>query len=268
MPGWPSQRLTEPPPRASLAGPTFEEFPADLRRDIDSYLAGLTQIRRAPGGRRRGPCKPSTIKVRRAKLVAFVRKAVSVGVPLSSLKSFRELFDPDLVSRVFDAYWQDSGEHPSIYLIELASLLLGIARETRCLDEAAIARLDDMRAVLEEHRPVGLTEKNMALIRQVLSSDVWRLVVRLPWQLMREAESIRDRAPVKAAGLAQLAVAIGILTVFPVRLGNLGAIRIGENLIRPGGPGTPYWLVFSGYDVKNRVRLETVFDGESDGADR
>jgi integrase len=57
-------------------------------------------------------------------------------------------------------------------------------------------------------------------------------------------------------------VAIGILTVFPIRLGNLGAIRIGENLIRPGRPGTPYWLVFSGHDVKNRVRLETIFDAE------
>ena len=61
---------------------------------------------------------------------------------------------------------------------------------------------------------------------------------------------IRDRAPVKAAGLAQLAVAIGILVVFPVRLGNLGAIRISENLIRPGGPGTCYWLVFPDYDVR------------------
>jgi integrase len=85
---------------------------------------------------------------------------------------------------------------------------------------------------------------------------------RLPWQLMREADAIRDRAPVKAAGLAQLAVAIAILSVFPVRLGNLGTIRIGENLIRPGGPGTPYWLVFSRYDVKNRIRLETVFDAD------
>ncbi len=79
---------------------------------------------------------------------------------------------------------------------------------------------------------------------------------------MREADAIRDRAPVKAAGLSQLAVAIAILSVFPVRLGNLGTIRIGENLIRPGGPGTPYWLVFSRHDVKNRIRLETVFDAD------
>jgi integrase len=191
-----------------------------------------------------------------------VRKAVGAGIPLASIASFRELCDPELVERAFDTYWRDSGEEPSVYLIDLAFLLMGVARQTRCIDEAAIARLDDMRAELEKHRRVGLTDKNMALVRRVLSSEAWRLVVNLPWQLMQEAKAIRDTAPVKAAGLAQLAVAIGILCVFPVRLGNLGAIRIGEDLIRPGGRGTPYWLVFSGYDVKNRVRLETIFGDE------
>jgi len=102
----------------------------------------------------------------------------------------------------------------------------------------------------------------MAVIRQVLGSDVWRRVVRLPWRLMEKANSLQARSPVKAAVLAQLAVAIAILTVFPIRLGNLGAVRIDENLIRPGGPATPYWLVFAKYDVKNRVRLETVFGAE------
>jgi len=259
---WPSQKLIEPLPASTLAGPTWEEFPASLRSAIESYLTNLMQVRRIPSGRRLPPCKRSTVKVRRAKLTALVRKVVSIGIPIDSLTSFRELLDSNVVERVFDAYWKDSGEHPSIYLIELSSLLLSIARDTRSLDEAAISRLDDMRAALEEYRPVGLTEKNMAVIRQVLSSDVWRLVVRLPWQLMREANAICDRAPVKAAGLAQLAIAIGILTVFPIRLGNLGAIRIGDNLIRPGGPETPYWLVFSRYDVKNRIQLETVFDAD------
>ena len=239
VPGWPPQKLIEPPPKSALVGPSWEEFPEGLRRDIDTYLTFLSQVRRTQSGKRLAPCKPSTIKVRKAKLVAFVRKAVSLDVPIDGLESFRELLDPQLVERVFDAYWQESGEEPSIYLIELASLLLGIARETQCLDETAIARLDDTRTALEEHRPEGLTEKNMAVVRQVLGSDVWSLVVKLPWRLMREADAIRDRAPVKAAGLAQLAVAIAILSVFPVRLGNLGAIRIGENLIRPGGPVHP-----------------------------
>ncbi|MES0385902.1 MAG: site-specific integrase, partial [Hyphomicrobium sp.] len=263
VPGWPSQRLVEPPLKSTLSGPTREEFPAGLRKDIETYLSGLSQVRRTAGGRRRAPCKSSTINVRRAKLEAFVRKAVKVGAPISSLESFRQLFDPDLVERVFKAYWPDCGKQPSIYLIELSALVVSIARQTRCIDEGAIDRLDDMRAALDQYRPVdGLTEKNMALIRKILSSDVWRLVVRLPWQLMQEAKVMRERAPVKAAVLAQMAVAIGILSVFPIRLGNLGSIRIGENLIRPSGPETPYWLVFAQLDVKNRVRLETVFDPE------
>src|SRR5262245_3692656 len=203
VPGWPSQKLIEPPPKSALVGPAWEAFPGRLRRGIDAYLAHLTQVRRTSGRKRLAPCKPSTIKVRKAKLVALVRKAVSLGVSIDSLASLGDLLEPELVERVFDAYWKERGEYPSIYLIELSSLLLSIARETKCLDDAAIARLDDMRAVLEEYRPVGLTEKNMAVVRQVLSSDVWRLVVRLPWQLMREADAIRDRAPVRAAGLAQ-----------------------------------------------------------------
>ena len=83
-------------------------------------------------------------------------------------------------------------------------------------------------------------------------------VVRLPDLLMREARDLREKAPIKAALLAQRAVAIGILTIAPVRLGNLARIKLEENLIRPAGPLSPYWLVFPNYDVKNRVKLEFV----------
>ena len=38
--------------------------------------------------------------------------------------------------------------------------------------------------------------------------------------------------------------------------GNLCGIRLDENLIKPGGPTSPFWLVFPHYDVKNRVDLE------------
>jgi hypothetical protein len=60
------------------------------------------------------------------------------------------------------------------YTVDLGWKLLSIARETGCLDEAALERLDDMRASLEFYRRGGLTEKNLAVIRQVLSGDVWR----------------------------------------------------------------------------------------------
>ena len=33
-----------------------------------------------------------------------------------------------------------------------------------------------------------------------------------------------------------------------------------QNLIKPGGLNSPYWLVFANYDVKNRVDLNFEFD--------
>jgi integrase len=101
-----------------------------------------------------------------------------------------------------------------------------------------------------------LTEKNIAFLRQVLSPGVWGRVVRLPLEMMATARSRRTQMPVRSAVMAQLAVAIAILSVAPVRLGNLTAIRLGTNLIKPGGPHSNYWLVFPDHDVKNRVRLE------------
>jgi integrase len=73
--------------------------------------------------------------------------------------------------------------------------------------------------------------------------------------MMSTAASQRSSAPLKAAVTAQIAVAIAILTVAPVRLANLGAIKLGVNLIKPDGPDSNYWLTFPDHDVKNRVRL-------------
>jgi len=155
-----------------------------------------------------------------------------------------------------DAYWAKNGETPKAFTIDLAYRFVVIARETKCIDEAACERLEQMRRDLEEKRRGGLTDKNTALIRRVLTPGVWSQVVKLPQVMMSTAKSQFSSAPLRAAITAQLAVAIAILTVAPVRLANLVAIKLGTNLIKPGGPDSNYWLTFPDYDVKNRVRLE------------
>ena len=257
-PEWPAQRLTEPPVKAQEA-PAWEEFPEGLRRDVDKYLAGLGKIRRGPDGKRSRPCSPKTIKTRQAELVAVARMAVKIGTPIESLKSLAVLVHPDVAEPVLDAYWKNNGAKPKVYTIDLAWKLLSLARQTG-LDEAAIERLDDIRASLEEYRHGGLTGKNLALIRQVLTEGIWSEVVSLPNALMRQARADQAHAPVKAAVTAQLAVAIAILSFAPVRLANLVSIELGKNLIKPGGPDSPFWLIFPHYDVKNRVDLNFEFD--------
>jgi integrase len=240
-------------------GPAWEEFPEGLCRDIEAHLAGLGKIRRGPDGKRSRPCSPKTITTRRAELVAVARMAVRIGTPIETLTSLAALLDPDVVGPVLDAYWKKNGTEPNVYTIDLGWKLLSLAKQMG-LDEAAIERLDDIRASLEEYRHGGLTGKNLKLIRQVLTEGIWSEVVSLPNALMRQARADQAHAPVKAAVTAQLAVAIAILSIAPVRLTNLVSIELGKNLIKPGGPNSPFWLVFPHHDVKNRVNLEFTFD--------
>jgi hypothetical protein len=241
-----------------MEGPPWETFPEGLRADVEVHLNGLAQIRRS-AGRRRRPCKTSTIRTRRLELLAAARMAVRAGIPIENLTSLKAPLHPDISEPILNAYWEENGAEPSTYTIDLAAKFVRIARGLG-LDEKALERLEDMRSSLEEYRHGGMTEKNLAVIRQVLSGNIWPEVVNLPMELMAEARSLKAGAPVKAAVTAQMAVAIAILTFAPVRLGNLVSIRLDENLTRPGGLDRPYVLVFPRYDVKNWVDLEYPFD--------
>lgn len=253
--GWPVLKLTVPPIK-TVVEIAWGEFPKGLRADVDSYLEGLTQIRRSRTGQRIRPLNESTIRTRRAELQAAARMAVKEGIPLEQLNSLSALLAPAVAEKVLDAYWRRNGGTPKAFTIELAARFVAIAHETQCLSEADYERLEEIRFELESHRCGGLTDKNIALIRQVLTPGVWSRVVNLPQAMMAEAYRLQQHSPQRAAVKAQIAVAIAILTVAPVRLANLTAIRIDTNLIKPGGRHSNYWLIFPDYDVKNRVRLD------------
>jgi hypothetical protein len=255
IPGWPPHPLMEPPTNPKVELP-WENFPEGLRRDTDQYLQGLTRVRRSRTGQRIRPLKSSTIATRRAELAAAARMAVKADVPIDRLNSLAALLAPDVAETILNAYWLRNGESPKVFTIDLACKFLAIAKETKCLDEEACERLDQMRRDLEDHRRGGLTDKNIAFLRHVLTAGVWERVVNLPSAMMASARRRLTHSPNRAAVVAQLAVAIGILTAAPVRLANLAAIRLGVNLIKPGGLDANYWLVFPDYDVKNRVKLE------------
>jgi len=170
--GWPAQRLIEPPIKSSDR-PAWNDFPAGLRHDVERYLESLRQVRRGVSGKRLRSCKPTSIKTRGAELVAVAQMAARTGKPIETLTSLGALLDPEVVEMMLDAYWKQNGEVPGTFTIDLGWKLLSVAREMACLDAAGMARLDDMRASLENHRRGGLTDKNLALIRQVLTDGVW-----------------------------------------------------------------------------------------------
>ena len=69
--------------------------------------------------------------------------AVKQGYPPESLNSLADLLDPDLVEEVLEAYWEENGDEPRVWTIDMAWKLLAIGRETKCLPESDLAKLDD-----------------------------------------------------------------------------------------------------------------------------
>jgi hypothetical protein len=216
-PNWPKQRLSEPPVKSAV-DVEWEQFPKELRRDIDKYLNGLTKIRKVHG-RHAKPLRSSTIRGRRAELRAAARVAVKVGIPIEKLDSLRSMLKPKVAEKILDAYWQKNGEKPKIYTIDLARRFVAIAKETKCLSEKECEQLWGIWNRLNLERPEeGLTEKNVAFLRKVLTPGVWGRVVKLPFTMMEEARRRHRHQPIRAAVTAQLAVAIAIEAVAPVRL--------------------------------------------------
>jgi hypothetical protein len=189
--GWPARRLRERAVKPTTDLP-WEEFPEGFRRDVDRYLQGLAHVRRGRRGRRIRPLQPTTIRQRRMELAAAARMAVRTGVAIGDLNSSSALLSPDVVEKILDAYWAKNGETPKAFTIDLACRFVAIARETKCIDEAACESLDQMRRDLEDKRRGGLTDKNTTLIRQVLTPGVWNRVVQLPQKMMSTARSQRS----------------------------------------------------------------------------
>ena len=262
VPGFPQHRFSVEPVKPRNGGPDWEAFPQSFRDEVEAYLETLNAPHRSISGRRWRGCKPSTIKTRRREIIAAARQLVLLGEPVANFTSLRDLLAPEMMRKLLDAYWEQNGERPTTYVIDLSWKFLSIARHTNCLTVEELDELDDMRYALEQHRQLGLTNKNMAVVRAVVSGKIWGKVIDLPDRLMADARKLKAKSPVKAAVLAQIAVAIKILTYAPVRVGNLANISLETNLIRPDGFDGPYWLVFPGHDVKNQVDLTFTFDAK------
>jgi integrase len=255
---WPAQTLCVPP-ATGRGGLSWHDLPEGWRSDVNAYLQTLSTIRRDKNGNRIAPCKSSTIITRKRELLAAAKMAVRAGVPVESLTSLAAMLHPEVANTIIDAYWKKDGDIPGTYTINLASRFEAIARQMACLGAPELTQLGDLRYAMEQHREEGMTEKNLAVVRAVLTPGVWRRFAELPEQLMEQARYIPNSVPVRAALLAQTAVALGILLVAPVRLGNLAAIRLDVNLIKPGGPESNYWLRFPKFDVKNKQALQFGF---------
>jgi integrase len=122
------------------------------------------------------------------------------------------------------------------------------------------ARYAAMRKVVNRlcpPREPGISAKNRRILRQFDDPANIEKLLRLPKLLAATAR--RSKAPAHAAHLMQMALAVELLLVAPVRVGSLHGLRLSTNIVlghRNGRQMRPVHLVIPARSVKNGVLIE------------
>jgi integrase len=162
---------------------------------------------------------------------------------------------PPIVELILEHYLAKKSSKIVTFTIDLAERLYAIARLYVKTPQEQLRQLERFCLKLRRKRRHGLTEKNMAVIRQFKDPKNRVRLRALPGKLFDEALAERD-ALVQAAVRAEIALAIQIELVAAMRLANLAALHLEKNVVRIGRPEPTYHLVIPPEDVKNGQPLE------------
>jgi integrase len=255
VPGWPQTILTVPDFRAKVTSLPWDAFPRSFVEDVERYLAQLGGDSVLDEDAPDRACKMSTITTRRNYLRLAASAAVKQGVPAETLCSLADLVSPSTVRLILEHYLAKKGGEIVTFTVDMAERLHAIARVYVKAPEAQIQALERYCVRLRKKRRSGLTAKNMAVIRAFKNPENRNRLKALPSQLFDLALAERE-ALIQAAVNAEIALAIQILLVAPMRLANLAALNLEVNVVRVGGVKPTYHLVIPPEDVKNEEPLE------------
>lgn len=260
-PGAPARPLTVPSFRKPRGSLRLEELLASFVRDTENYLnwSGGSD----PFGDHVPPhvCKPRTLALRRKQIELMASALIHRGIPLAKLRTLADLVEVEHVKEILRAYVRNQPDRISAFTRDLARTLLHIAKHWVRVPPEHLERLRDLNQRLGPERS-GLTVKNQTVLRQFDDPKMLQQLLMLPQRLMMRARRL-GAGNRRAAIAAQLAVAVEILLMAPIRINNLIGLRLGEHLVRPGGSKAPFHLILPAEEVKNAEPMEFALPPQS-----
>ncbi len=253
VPGWPSTIIVVSDRRNRYSRP-WESFPPSLKADIDAMLeATISPDLLSPTSRR--PIKPVSARSRLTLLRRFGSALVLRGRDPLTLRSIADLVEPDTVREAMRFFLERSGNRPTADIHQIAKLMCTLAKHWVGVPAAHLAELVALRNRLDPGRH-GMTEKNRSTLRWFEDDALVAKFLSLPETIARRHRS-KTEFKIGRAVEVQIALAIELLTVAPVRCENLDTIHLERNLVRVGShKDVKIHLYFPADAVKNEVELE------------
>jgi integrase len=258
---WPAGKLALPENPATWTL-RLETFPACFKAEVESYLSwmGGSDLFNSRGPRR--ACQPATLVSRRYDIRTAASGLVAQGRDPTTITGLADLVEPQSAEAILRYLYERDLRNGSKNAHQVALAMKLIARDWLRLEGEFVDRLAGyVRRLRAPQR--GMTEKNRGRLRPF---DDPRNVMRLlhfPQDELRRVRT-RDQGTRREALRVQIALAVELLLMAPIRRKNLAAIHIGRHLswTRGGRRGTVH-LVIPGEETKNGEPLEFELSAET-----
>jgi integrase len=247
---WPTIKVSAPDRRNHWTLPV-SKFPESFQQDCKNWcdrLAGRDLLEEMPFR----PARAITVRHRSFQIRSLASALVLRGRDPNTITALRDLIEIPSFKEGLKFLIERRGGKSTSAIVHLAQSLKAIARHHVRVDKDHLDKLGAIIRRLETGRH-GLTDTNRARLRQLDDLQNLTALLQLPRKLMSNAA--RDPRPHRGAVKAQIAIAIEILTMAPMRISNLVKLDLDRNLVRTG-PGGAMHIVVEPEAVKNSEPLD------------
>jgi len=232
----------------------WRQLPASFRGDVENYVAWASVPDPLADGARARALAPLSLRLQQTHIHSAASAAAAAGIPLEQITSLASLIEPETFRAMLGHLWRNDGRKLSAFTHGVAVTLTAVGSEWVKASPDVIAKLKSLRSKLGT-LPVGLTEKNKALLRKFDDPRLVKALVDLPDKLWRDARQRLRRSRWPFIEL-QNALAIDLLLHFAPRMQNLCCLRFDRHLHWPQGRRNPGLLTFRGDETKNDASIE------------
>lgn len=251
LPEWPQIVLTLPK-RQKRVAVADDVLPASLHADVNALVNKLERPDPLDGDGRAQALRPNSIRQYRYQLHRFAGELVASGVPPHEITSIAAMCAPDMMERGLRQMLSRNDNKINKSISETGRLLGNLA-QTHCgVSDAALAKITKLAGRVMMKSQTGMTRKNRDRLRVLQDERNQLRVIQLPERLFNQAKA--GRKPYYRALDREIALAIAILLVCPIRVKNLSEIHLEKSIQRPGDGRV--FLVFSEEEVKNSQHIE------------
>ncbi len=258
---WPKTYLTVPRYSTNYTIP-LDSFPASLQTEIAAFFHRSAGVDILDDEAPPKPLKPKTIESRRYRLRQIATALVLSGQSIDDLKSLAQIVEINAAKAALRFYLERSGNKKTSQIHGLAVLIKVIAQHWVKVSPDHLKALKDLCAKMDP-QIIGMTDKNRDRLRQLDDPRCVRLLLDYPARVFREVVRL-DRGRRGDAVRVQIALAVELLLMAPIRAQNLVSLEINRHIQRSrSGKGGIVHLVIPGDEVKNGEPLEFTLPPET-----